>query len=135
MCCALICSAQEPERLPDGTLLILIEGKRYRALPADRMRELINQLEDKKLLERKVVLLEQQIVVQERLSRIDERERQLYAEQIGVLNRQIELYKTLFEKADKAARPGRIRKFLDSPVSALLFQAAIPTITLLLRTR
>lgn len=135
MLCALTCLAQESERLPDGTLLVLIGGQRYRAIPADRMRELVNALEDKTLLERKVQLLEQQIAQQERLQQLDARERQLHAEQVAALQTQINLYKNLFEKADNAARPGRIRRFLDSPFSAIVLEIIVPAVTLALKVR
>jgi hypothetical protein len=149
MCCVVTCSAQnaraEPdpssegaritERLPDGTLIVLAGGQEYRALPAARMRELDNALEDKRLLAEKVALLEAQLAERRRAAELDARERQLYASQLAARERETALWRQLFEKADKAARPGRVRRFLDHPVAAILLEAVVPVVTLALRMR
>jgi hypothetical protein len=123
------------ERLDDGTLILTVEGIQYRALPVARLRALLNLAEDKRLLEEQIRLLNQQLELSGRTSQLDQRERELYAEQVKQLGQEIETLKRLFALADQQARPGRIRRFLDKPLTAIMLEIVAPVAMLFARLR
>lgn len=121
-------TAEVSERLPDGSLIVRVDGREYRAVTVEQMRaldklerehELLTQLNQKQ--KELIAGLQQQIAVMEK-------QQQAYEQQLAVL-------KQLQETADRLARKSRVQRFFDSSVGQILFRGVIPAVLIALTSR
>ncbi len=126
-CFGLTCEAQNlptvVERLPNGDLIVSVEGREYRALTPESTRAILERkaeldrvTRERDLLVSKVENLSAQLAVARREVEIADRQRAIEAERAEAFRAQFEAESAARKRLEElVGKRGRVSRFLDNP--------------------
>jgi hypothetical protein len=141
---ASVCKAQTiKERLPNGDILLTVDGKDYLAVPPEKAKKLNDSLDELDGLRAAVPLAQKEIVqLRDSLASASERIKAAdgkFDEQRLIAGHWKDLYEAdhvlLTQAVSLVQNGGRVDSFLNNPIVKLLAQVAVPAVNTILNAR